>query len=60
MSASGERGAPARADMNVGAALITDLGHLNRDGTGVIMAKVRLLSSGGCNEELVEGFGGVA
>ena len=27
--------------MNVGTALITDLGHLNRDETGVIMAKIR-------------------
>jgi hypothetical protein len=37
---------------------ITDFGLPYRDKTGVIMTKIRLVSSGGCNEEVVEGFGG--
>jgi hypothetical protein len=37
---------------------VTDFGRWNRRKTDMIMAKIRLVSSGGCNEELVEGFGG--
>ena len=37
---------------------ITDFRRLNRDETDTIMTEIRLVSSGGCNEELVEGFGG--
>jgi hypothetical protein len=37
---------------------VMDLGHANRDEPDMIMAKSRLVSSGGCNEVVVEGFGG--
>jgi hypothetical protein len=40
--------------------LCTDFGHLNRGKLDVIMTKIRLVSSGGCNEVVVERFGGVA